>query len=135
MKEFMLIFRNEKTEGAEKPSAEQMQAIMKQWQSWIRGIAKMGQYSGTNRLLPEGKSIKPDKIISDGPYMEVKEMVGGYVIVKAGSLNEAVELAKGCPNLLYGGNVEVRDDMEIDYDTTSEKFLEEILQACQKTLK
>ena len=123
MKEFMLIFRNEKTEGAEKPSAEQMQAIMKQWQSWIRGIAKMGQYSGTNRLLPEGKSIKPDKIISDGPYMEVKEMVGGYVIVKAGSLNEAVELAKGCPNLLYGGNVEVRAVMNIEYDPAAENFL------------
>lgn len=124
MKEFMLIFRNEKTEGTEKPSTEQMQAIMKQWQNWIQGIAAKGQYSSTNRLLPEGKSIKPDKIVSDGPYMEVKEMIGGYVIVKTGSLNEAVELAKGCPNLLYGGNVEVRAVMNIEYDTAAENFLE-----------
>ena len=51
VKEFMLIFRNEKSAGGEKPSAEQMQAVMKQWQSWIKGIATAGKYSGTNRLL------------------------------------------------------------------------------------
>ena len=124
MKEYMMIFRNEKKEG-QVPSAEQMQAMMKQWQNWIGNIAKQGRYAGTNRLLPEGKTIKPNKIISDGPYMEVKEMIGGYLIVKAKSLDEAVEMAQSCPNLTYGGNVEVRSVMPIDGDAKSESFLQE----------
>src|SRR5437763_16697326 len=106
-REFMLLFRNEKMEG-EKPSAEQMQAMMQQWQTWIEGIAAAGKFSSTNRLLTEGKSIKPGNVVSDGPYMEVKEMVGGYVIVKAADIDEATEIAKDCPNLLYGGKVEIR---------------------------
>ena len=122
MNEYMMIFRNEKTEGAA-PSAEQMQMVLQQWQSWITGIAKNGRYSGTNRLLEEGKSVKPGNVTTDGPYMEAKEMVGGYVIVKAGSLDEAVDMARSCPNLLYGGNVEVRAVMKIDDDLNSKTFL------------
>src|SRR5687767_6425745 len=121
----MMIFRNEKNEGGEMPSAEQMQAVVKQWQNWIGGIAAQGKYSGTNRLLPEGKTIKPNKVITDGPYVEGKEMIGGYLIVKANSLDEAVEMAKSCPNLTYGGNVEIRNVMPIEYDTGSENFLQE----------
>jgi Skp family chaperone for outer membrane proteins len=48
MKEFMMLFRNEKMEGGEQPSAEQMQAVMKEWQTWIKGIAEKGNYSSTN---------------------------------------------------------------------------------------
>jgi hypothetical protein len=55
--------------------------------------------------------------------MEVKEMIGGYLIVKANSLEEAVEMAKSCPNLEYGGNVEVRAVMNIEYNTAAENFL------------
>ncbi|MGK2864571.1 MAG: YciI family protein [Chitinophagaceae bacterium] len=106
------------------PSAEQMQEVMKLWQNWIGGIAAQGKYSGTNRLYPEGKTIKPGNLIIDGPYAEIKEMVGGYLIVKASTLDEAVEMAKSCPNLIYGGNVEIRSVMSIEYDTNAEKFLE-----------
>jgi hypothetical protein len=122
MNQYMLLFRNEKNEGSA-PSAEQMQAMMQQWQSWIRGLANTGHFAGTNRLLSEGKTVKPNNVITDGPYMEVKEMIGGYVIVKAASLDEAVELAKGCPNLKTGGNVEVRTVLEIDQDPKSAEFL------------
>ncbi len=125
MKEFMMLFRNEKMESGERPSAEQMQAVMKQWQTWIKGIADKGQYSSTKRLLSEGKTLKPGNVISDGPYAEVKEVVGGYLIVKAGSLDEAVELAKACPNIMYGGSVEVRSVMSIDDDYKSANFLNE----------
>ena len=129
MKEYMMIFRNEKKEGGEMPPAEQMQAMVKQWQSWIGGIAAKGKYSGTNRLLPEGKTIKPNKVVTDGPYVEGKEMVGGYLVVKANSLDEAVEMAKSCPGLQYGGNVEVRSVMNIEYDAASKNFLEEKIHA------
>ncbi|MEO6733103.1 MAG: YciI family protein [Ferruginibacter sp.] len=124
MKEFMMIFRNEKQEGGQAPSAEQMQAVMKQWQDWIGGIAAQGKYGSTNRLQSEGKTIKPGNIIMDGPYAEVKEIVGGYLVVKANSLDEAMEMAKACPNILYGGSVEVRSVMSIEYDPTSSKFLD-----------
>ena len=117
----MMIFRHEGSD--QKPSAEQMQAVMSQWQQWISGIAAKGNFRGTNRLLSEGKSIQPSKVISDGPYMEVKEMVGGYLIVEANNIDEAVEMAKSCPNLLYGGNVEIRAVMSIDSDPKSKTFL------------
>ncbi len=55
----------------------------------------------------------------------MKEVVGGYLIVKAGSLDEAVELAKACPNIMYGGSVEVRSVMSIDDDYKSANFLNE----------
>jgi len=123
MKEYMMLFRNEKMDQV--PSADQMKMVMQQWQSWITGIAEEGKYSGTNRLLPEGKTIKPNNVVTDGPYLEAKEMVGGYLIVKAGSLDEAMKMAASCPGLLYGGNVEIRAVMRIDNDPASANFLNE----------
>lgn len=125
MNEYMLIFRHESMPSSQ-PSPEQMQMVLQQWQIWIADIAKQGKFNGTNRLLTDGKTIKPNNVITDGPYMEAKEMVGGYVIVKANSMDEAVKIAQACPNLLYGGNVEIRAVMKIDNDATSATFLHEI---------
>lgn len=109
MKEFILIFRNSES-NSENPSPEQMQAIMKQWQDWIGGIAAQNKLvSSGNRLASEGsKVVKPNNIITNGPFVEIKEAVGGYIIVKAMSVDEAVELSKSCPILQIGGSVEVR---------------------------
>ena len=107
MTEFMMIFRNDYN-PAFKPSPEQMQASIKQWQDWIGGIAAQGKFVGTNRLSSVGKTLKPNQVIVDGPYAEVKEIIGGYVIVKATTLDEAMKLAEGCPILAIGGHVEVR---------------------------
>ena len=123
MNEYMMLFRNEQTEGAAPPSAEQMQAVMQQWQSWIKGIAEQGKFRSTGRLQSEGKTLKPGNVMTDGPYAEGKEIIGGYLTVKASSLDEAVELAKSCPALLAGGKVEVRSLMAIDDDFRSGKFL------------
>ena len=112
MKEFMMIFRNEKNDNP-KPSPEQMQAMIKQWQDWIGGIAAQGKFVATNALGFEGKTVHADKTITDGPYAEVKEIVGGYIIVKAENIDEAVKLSDGCPTLSMGGKVEVRDVMVI----------------------
>lgn len=110
MKEFLMIFRSEQMDYS-KLSPEQTQAILKQWQDWMGGIAAKGNFGGTNRLFPEGKTIKPNKVVSDGPYMEGKELIGGYLIVKADSIDEAVEMGKGCPIFNNGGHVEVRPVM------------------------
>jgi hypothetical protein len=124
MKEFLMIFRSEKMDHSAMP-AEQSQAIMKQWQDWIGAIAAKGKFSGTNRLMAEGKTIRSNKVISDGPYMEGKELIGGYMIVKAGSLDEATEMAKACPILQAGGNVEVRTVLPMEADVKSGDFLNE----------
>ena len=96
------------------PSPEEMQASVKEWQDWIGGIAAQGKFVSTNRLGFEGKTLKPGNVVTDGPYAELKEVVGGNVIVKADSIDEAVELAKGCPVLEINGHVEIRDLMEVN---------------------
>ncbi|WP_264793318.1 YciI family protein [Aureispira anguillae] len=112
MKEFMMIFRNDYNPNI-KPSPEQLQANVKKWQDWIGGIAAQGKFVGTNRLGFEGKTLNPNNVITDGPYTEIKEIIGGYIIVKSNTIDEALELAKNCPVLDIGGNVEVRDIMSI----------------------
>jgi len=109
MKEFMMIFRSE--DSTERPTPEQMQAQVKVWQDWIGGIATQGKFVATNALGTQGKVVRANNVITDGPYMEVKEMVGGYIMVKAENIDEAIKLSEGCPTLSYGGSVEVRDVM------------------------
>ncbi len=112
MNEFMMIFRH--APSMEQPSPEQIQASIKLWQDWIGGIAAQGKFVTTNQLGYSGKTVKVGDVITDGPYAEVKEIVGGYLIARANSIEEAVEMAKGCPILTVGGHVEVRDIMVID---------------------
>jgi hypothetical protein len=123
MKEFMLIFRNQLQENAAPPTQEQMQNMLSQWQNWIKGIAASGNYSATNRLTTEGKFLQSNNVVKDGPFAEAKEVVGGYLVVKAGSLDAAVDIARDCPIFNYGGDVEVRSVLPINYDIDSDNFL------------
>ncbi len=113
MKEFMMIFRNEKNDEP-KPSPEQMQQMVKLWNDWSGGIAAQDRFVSTNALGFEGQTVNGQSVVSDGPYVEVKEYISGYTIVKAQSLEEAVKLAEGCPIFGSGGTVEVRDVMVFD---------------------
>ena len=61
-----------------------------------------------NRLSDEGKVIKSGDLVTNGPYVEIKEAIGGYTIIRTESMDEAAEISKGCPILTIGGNVEVR---------------------------
>lgn len=108
MKEFMMIFRHVPNPDFA-PSQEDIATEIKKWQDWIGGIAAQGKFVSTNQLQKGGKVVKPGNIVTDGPYAEVKEIIGGYIIVKANGLDEAVEMAQGCPVLGIGGHVEVRD--------------------------
>lgn len=108
MKEFLLLFRNKTGKGSYSVSPEQMQAAMPKWQKWIGDIAANGQFVSTQPLDYEGKIIRPGGI-TDGPYVEVKEIVVGYLICKTETIEQAVEIGKGCPILDYpGGSLEVR---------------------------
>jgi hypothetical protein len=109
MKEYLLIYRNPDT-SFDTQSPEQMQQVMASWMEWLGGMAAKNKIANMgNRLsMSEGKTVKPGNIVTDGPYAEIKEFISGYTIVKTSSLDEAVELAKGCPIFKAGGNVEVR---------------------------
>lgn len=107
MKEFVLLFQNAPM-GDNKPSPEQMQAMMTEWENYMGNIAARGKYVGGSRLGGEAKTLAPGNVVTDGPFAEVKEMLGGYIIVKADSMDEAFEMAYGCPGLKVGGSVEVR---------------------------
>ena len=108
MNEFILIFRHE--DGNKVASPEQIQVWMKQTMDWIGGIAAQNKLADRgNRLVTTGKVVKTGNVVTDGPYMEIKESIGGYSIVKAASLDEAAEIAKGCPIYAQGGSVEVRE--------------------------
>jgi len=111
MKDFLFLFR---MNGAPAGSPDEMQAMTKRWMDWIGGIAAQNKLTDRgNRLFPAGKVVKPGNVITDGPYTEIKESIGGYTIVKAYSLEEATELAKGCPGLSVGASVEVREIREM----------------------
>jgi hypothetical protein len=112
MEQFMMIFRNAYNVEF-KPSPEQLQASIKQWQDWIGGIAAQGKFVSTSRLGFEGKTLKPNNIVTVGPYAEVKEIAGGYIVVKADNIDEALGLANGCPVLNIGGNVEIRNILKL----------------------
>jgi hypothetical protein len=107
MSSFMLIFRNS-TPSSDSP--EQMQQHMQKWSAWFEGLTRSGAYKGQGAPLEAaGKVVRGSrKAVSDGPYAEAKDLVGGYAIVEAPDLAAAVELARGCPTYEKEGAVEVR---------------------------
>jgi hypothetical protein len=115
MKEFLLVFRRDVQSETIQISADQMQAMTKPWQDWMGSLAAQNKLSNRgNRLASEGKVVKPGNVVVNGPYVELKEALGGYIMVKASNLDEATELAKNCPILSIGGSVEVRAIVQME---------------------
>src|ERR1700704_832462 len=108
MEEFVLIMRHQ--DGNKIASPEQMQIWMKQTRDWIGGIAAQNKFvSGTGLPFEDARVVRHDKVVTNGPFGEIKETIGGFITVKADSVDEAVEFAKGSPVLQGDGNsVEVR---------------------------
>jgi hypothetical protein len=108
MDEFILIFRHE--DGNKVASPEQIQIWMKQTMDLIVGITSKNKFVVGNGLpFQDARVVRHNNIVTNGPFGEIKETIGGYIIVKADSVDEAVEFAKGCPVLQGDGNtVEVR---------------------------
>lgn len=108
MKQFLLLFRQPDYDYRD-ASKEQMQAIFKKWQDWVSNIEAQDKFvSHGQRLTMEGKVLRPGGVITDGPFVEIKEKLGGFIIVKAENLDDATTLAHGCPALDAGGSVEIR---------------------------
>lgn len=111
MEEYALIMRHQ--DGNKIASPEQMQAWMKQTMDWIGGIAAQNKFVGGTGLPFDDARVVITKnsksIVTNGPFGDIKETIGGFITLRADSIEEAVEFAKGCPVLQGEGNsVEVR---------------------------
>jgi hypothetical protein len=106
MSEFAFLFRGRHTFA----SPEQTQQHTELWMKWFKELGAQGLLKDPGHPLEStGKIVKgPQKIVTDGPYAESKDVVGGYIVVEARDLAHAAELSKGCPILGVGGSVEVR---------------------------
>ena len=111
MEQYALIMRHE--DGLKVASPEQIQIWMKHTMDWIGSIAAQNKFvSGTGLPFSDARVVKTHSgktVITNGPFGDIKETIGGFIIVKADSIDEAVEFAKGCPVLQGEGNsMEVR---------------------------
>lgn len=103
---YLLIFRG--TDWYKGLSPEQMQQIADTWMAWFNRLKDEGKCAGGNPLEREGKIVGKNRVVSDGPFAESKESIGGYFLLTVGSLDEAVAIAQQCPGLPHGIRVEVR---------------------------
>jgi len=112
MEKYMLIFVGGDPSHL---SPEAQQAHLQKWFAWIEKLTNEKRYVAGEALLPGGKTVKGvKKTITDGPFTESKEVVGGFFIVHAKNLDEAATLAKDCPDYELGGIVEVREIQKFD---------------------
>lgn len=108
MAKFLFVYRGG-SDAYQKMSPEEMQQVMNKWNQWIgEGFQKGWMVDAGDALQPEGKVVRSKKVVTDGPFVESKEILGGYSVVEAPNIDAAAELAKGCPALLGSGFVEVR---------------------------
>jgi hypothetical protein len=112
MSEYVYLYRG----GARDRSPEQMQQSMQKWMAWLKDLGEQGHIK--DRGLPlerAGKLVSgKHKTVTDGPFAEAKDVVGGYTLIEAGNLEQAVELSKGCPILELDGAVEVRPVVKLN---------------------
>jgi hypothetical protein len=116
MSEFIYLYRSGEQEYRQSMgSPEQMQKNTQKWMAWLKELGERGHIKDPGQPLERtGKLVKgKQKTVTDGPYAETKDIVGGYTLVEAKDLAQAVELSYGCPILENGGLVEVRPVMKL----------------------
>ncbi|NQX38665.1 Uncharacterized conserved protein [Pedobacter steynii] len=111
MKEFLMLIRENADYG--EMTAQQMQDDIEKQIKWVEELMAKGNFKDGNPLNPEGTHVKGN-VITDGPYIESKECISGYYFLLANSLEEATELAKGCPSLALGASVELREVIQVE---------------------
>jgi hypothetical protein len=115
MPEFMYLFRaTEASRREAMGTPERAQGSMQAWLSWIRELEAKGHLSHRGQPLETGGKVLrgKKKVVSDGPFVEAKDLVLGFLIVEARDLTQAAELAAGCPMLDGDGSVEIRPVMK-----------------------
>jgi hypothetical protein len=118
MSEFVYLFRSNQTDAqSAMGTPEAAQKSMQGWLRWIRELETNGHLKDPGQPLERvGKVIRgKDKLITDGPFAEAKDMVLGFIVIEARDLAQAVELSKGCPMLHGSGSVEVRPVAKLEF--------------------
>ena len=108
--QFLLLFRNGGIETHQHLTPDQKEQLTRQWNEWYDGLATRGKVQHGQPLGLEGRvvtGVGGSRVI-DGPYAEAKEAVAGYFLLTVADIDEATEIAKGCPSLPLGLTVEVR---------------------------
>ena len=105
---YMLLFRG--TQWDKDLSPEEIQKMVTRWYAWFDRLTQEGKCKAGHPLEREGKVVsgRTGRTVADGPFAESKEAIGGYFLLQVEDLNEALEIAKQCPGLDYGIDVEVR---------------------------
>jgi hypothetical protein len=104
---YMLLFRG--TELRKSLSPEEMQKVSEDWMAWFRRLTQQGKAVAGNPLEREGKIVSgKERIVSDGPFAESKEAIGGYLLLDVETLEEAIAIARTNPALAYGTSIEIR---------------------------
>jgi hypothetical protein len=106
MSQFVYLYRGGETGG----SPERMQQRMQKWMVWLKDLGAKGHIKDQGQPLERaGKLVRgSQKTVTDGPFAEAKDIIGGYTLIEARDLDQAVELSKGCPIFESDGAVEVR---------------------------
>src|SRR5262245_8886320 len=107
MSDFVFLYR---PPAGPEPTAQQIAEVMPKWMAWMKSMDDRGHLKAAgNPLQRTGKIVKgKQRLVTDGPFAESKDLINGYTLIQANDLTEAAELAKGCPLLEGGGAVEVR---------------------------
>jgi hypothetical protein len=114
MEKFMLLFRGSDVYLPGQPP-EALEALKQKMFDWVVDLNKKGAHVASEPLQPTGKHVGgAKKIVTDAPFGQAKEIIGGSTIVLAEDINEAVELAKGCPILESNANIEVRPIQKVE---------------------
>ena len=105
----MFLFRGGENHAHNAKDSKAAMENMQAWMNWMGGLGQKGILVGGEPLLPQGKQVNgKNKVVTDGPFIEAKEMVGVYLIINAKDIDEAVEISKGCPIFEENGKLEVR---------------------------
>ena len=106
MSEFVFLYRGRMRLG----SADQQQKTLEKWGAWMSELGQRGVIVNPGQPLEDtGKRVEgPNRVVHDGPFAEIKDLVNGFTIITAANIDEAAEIAKGCPIFDDGGGVEVR---------------------------
>jgi hypothetical protein len=109
MKDYLFLFRGGLDFTTASP--EQMQQVLMNWKTWTEELSQKGIYGGGERLTRNDAAVIKGnaKRVSSGPYSGNEDIIGGYINIKADSLQQAIEISKGCPIFNFDGNVEIRE--------------------------
>lgn len=112
MSEFTFLYRGREPNM----SPEQMQKTMEKWTAWFKDLSAKGHIKDIGHPLEAAGRVVTgkQKTVTDGPFAESKDVVGGFTLIEARDLEQAAELSKGCPILEAGGSVEVRPIQKIN---------------------